>query len=435
MCLQAHWDQKSCGVIHSFFGPCLCSVFIYYVTVVFSTLRNYNDFYDQLWKEGFDMHYTVPHYYKRFQCTGGSCPDTCCAGWQIQIDPASLKKYSRTKGPIGSRLKNEIDWNEQCFRQYDGKCAFLNEKGLCDLYLEGGGKQAFCRTCRTYPRHIEEFEGLREISLSLSCPAAAELILGSEEPVRFLEADDPAKEESYPEFDFFLFTKLMDARALIFRILQNREHPFRLRAAICLALAHDLQERIDKNALFDADRLLERYSAPSVWGWFERRLHMLDSEISHTRLSLQTTGNLFVILNQLEVLRPEWKARLRSARDTLSDPSASPGTVPAEFQAVFPDVIAEQLMVYFVFTYFCGAVYSGNAYGKMKFALACTLLIRELARAEWIKDPAGISSADVLDIAQKFSRETEHSDFNKYRMEKMLGDEERFGLERLFSVL
>ena len=30
----------------------------------------------------------------------------------------------------------------------------------------------------------------------------------------------------------------------------------------------------------------------------------------------------------------------------------------------------EQLMVYFVFTYFCGAVYDEQAYGKLKFAVA-----------------------------------------------------------------
>lgn len=125
------------------------------------------------------MQYTVPHYYKKFRCIAGECPDTCCAGWQIQIDPASLRKYKKTKGPLGSRLKNEINWKEGCFRQYGGRCAFLNEGDLCDLYLEGGGERAFCRTCRTYPRHIEEFEGLREISLSLSCPAAADLILRS----------------------------------------------------------------------------------------------------------------------------------------------------------------------------------------------------------------------------------------------------------------
>ena len=55
------------------------------------------------------MQYTIPHYFKSFHCIGGKCPDTCCAGWQIQIDPASLKKYRKAKGALGARLHNEID--------------------------------------------------------------------------------------------------------------------------------------------------------------------------------------------------------------------------------------------------------------------------------------------------------------------------------------
>lgn len=84
------------------------------------------------------MQYTAPHYYRRFTCIAGECPDTCCAGWQIAIDQKSLKAYKKQKGMIGSRLHNEIDWKEEVFRQYDGRCAFLNEENLCDLYLEGG---------------------------------------------------------------------------------------------------------------------------------------------------------------------------------------------------------------------------------------------------------------------------------------------------------
>mgnify|MGYP000638762220 CR=1 FL=1 len=43
------------------------------------------------------MQYTIPHYFKSFHCIGGKCPDTCCAGWQIQIDPASLKNTVKQK--------------------------------------------------------------------------------------------------------------------------------------------------------------------------------------------------------------------------------------------------------------------------------------------------------------------------------------------------
>ena len=103
------------------------------------------------------MEFTFPNYYKEFSCIAGSCPDTCCAGWQIVIDNKTLKKYQHFKGPFHNRLHNDIDWKEHVFRQYNRRCAFLNEENLCDIYTEAGPKM-LCDTCRNYPRHIEEFE-------------------------------------------------------------------------------------------------------------------------------------------------------------------------------------------------------------------------------------------------------------------------------------
>ena len=380
------------------------------------------------------MQYTVPHYYKQFHCAAGACPDTCCAGWQIQIDPVSLQKYKKTKGTLGNRLKNEIDWKGSCFRQYNGRCAFLNDEDLCDLYLEGGGKRAFCRTCRTYPRHIEEFEGLREISLSLSCPAAAELILNCREPVRFLHAENPNRDEIYEEFDFLLFTKLMDARSLILKILQDRTWPFTLRAAAVLALSHDLQVRIDKNALYDIDTLLDRYSSVNVLKWFEARLWKLSLSADWKKRRRKTCHGLFSIFDQLEALRDDWKPYLYNARRILENAPASDKETEHCFHELFSDVVEEQLLVYFVYTYFSGAVYNGNAYGKMKFSLTGMILIHELVRAEWL---AGKNS-DIncmIKTAWRYAREVEHSDYNKTTMEHLLSREEIFGIEDFFSIL
>ena len=52
-----------------------------------------------------------------------------------------------------------------------------------------------CDTCRRYPRHIEEFEGMREISLSLSCPEAARIILSQKDPVTFRTFEKETAEE------------------------------------------------------------------------------------------------------------------------------------------------------------------------------------------------------------------------------------------------
>lgn len=94
------------------------------------------------------MIYTFPHYYNHFKCTASGCPDTCCAGWGIMIDRASLKKYRNMDGPFGSRLHNSIHWKEGSFKQYHGRCAFLNEENLCDIYSEPFGPQLFEDTAR-----------------------------------------------------------------------------------------------------------------------------------------------------------------------------------------------------------------------------------------------------------------------------------------------
>ena len=152
------------------------------------------------------MRYVKPHFYDSFVCTAGDCPDTCCAGWQIMIDEESLERYENEPGEFGKILRNSIDWEEECFYQNNRRCAFLNDENLCDLY-NALGPDALCDTCRMYPRHTEEYEGLRELSLSLSCPEAAKIILSCKEPVRFLE-EETEEEDDFEEFDFMMFSQL-----------------------------------------------------------------------------------------------------------------------------------------------------------------------------------------------------------------------------------
>ena len=106
------------------------------------------------------MLYTIPDYYKEFRCIADKCEDTCCAGWQIAIDKKSLARYRQVKGDFGKRMRRSVRWSDGTFRRVeDRRCTFLNEDNLCDLY-RALGEGGLCRTCRLYPRHIEEFEGV-----------------------------------------------------------------------------------------------------------------------------------------------------------------------------------------------------------------------------------------------------------------------------------
>ena len=87
------------------------------------------------------MLYTRPDYYKEFTCTAEQCEDTCCAGWQIVIDSASIKKYRGEKSAYKKKLHHSIHWLQKTFKQDEEKrCAFLTEENLCDMYLNLGEK-------------------------------------------------------------------------------------------------------------------------------------------------------------------------------------------------------------------------------------------------------------------------------------------------------
>ena len=193
------------------------------------------------------MQYRKPEYYDTFRCAAGQCPDTCCAGWQIAIDEDSLEKYGALKGTFRNRLVNGIDWMEGCFFQYKGKCSLLNDEKLCDLVIECG-EDFLCETCAQYPRHVEEFKGVREWTLSLSCPVAAQMILEQEKKVRILEETDDSEDpflEEFEEFDDELMNWLETARAELLKRAQDRTKPVEERMASILELAQKMQDERD----------------------------------------------------------------------------------------------------------------------------------------------------------------------------------------------
>lgn len=375
------------------------------------------------------MQYTVPHYYNKFHCTADQCEDTCCAGWQIMIDERSLKKYRKVKGAFGNRLFNSIDWKEGSFLQYDGRCAFLDENNLCDICSELG-PDMFCKTCRNYPRHIEEFPNVREISLSLSCMEAGKLILGCTSPVRFLTKETEREEAEDETFDYFLYDKLLSVRESAIRILQNREEKIELRIAMALGLAHDAECKIRKGNIFEVDEVCARYEKE---GSPQRFLKKLKSCQEENGKRFQIMQELWSIFDELEILRKQWPDYIKDLEDILYHSEEEYLEMRTEFRenVLQKHSYSEQLMVYFVFTYFCGGVYDGRGYSKMLMAVVSTLLIEELAMAVYWKKEKQFTFMDIVEVAHHYSREVEHSDENLETLERIVAEKDYMWYNKL----
>ena len=368
------------------------------------------------------MLYTIPDYYKEFKCIADKCEDTCCAGWQIVIDKESLQKYKKIRGNFRKRMLKSVNRFSGTFRQdKDKRCAFLNENNLCDLYL-AQGEDGFCKTCREYPRHTEEFEGVREITLSLSCPEVARIVMNRKEPVHFISYEKDGEEE-FDDFDPFLYSVLDDARKEMIRLLQYRSLTVSERAVLVLGMAHDMQGRMNRRELFDCMTVIDKYGTDRALAYVREYLNRADVKEKEVGL----TTDMFSHLYQLELLREEWGVLLDETRDLLYGDMEAYRELRKEFTAyqkgnteVDVDILLEQLLVYFLFTYFPGAVYDGEIYAKAQLAVYCVWMIWELWMARWVKNEKALDLEEMTELVYRFSREVEHSDVNLKTIEKIM---------------
>lgn len=131
-----------------------------------------------------------PAYADSFRCIGSDCEDTCCKGWTIRLDQATIEKHRRL--PASSLLYSLCDatgsLNPECtdhfkpatlvqIRMTDAQmCPLLSEDRLCRVQTEYG-EEYLPSTCATYPRIVNWNGDEREEALTLSCPEAARMVL------------------------------------------------------------------------------------------------------------------------------------------------------------------------------------------------------------------------------------------------------------------
>ncbi len=146
------------------------------------------------------MKIVVPDYYSGFHCIADRCRHTCCAGWEVSIDEASLLRF-RADPEIAPQID---ETGTPHFRLTAGeKCPFLNSDNLCDLICRRG-EEILCQTCRDHPRFRNYWEDRTEIGLGLVCEEAARLILSREKPMKLVTLSDDGSVCTQPEDEAWL---------------------------------------------------------------------------------------------------------------------------------------------------------------------------------------------------------------------------------------
>lgn len=351
------------------------------------------------------MLYTYPDYYKKFYCLMDKCPKSCCEGWQIVIDENTIEKYISCEGSFGNRLKNSVDFDKGMYKQYNKRCAFLNEDNLCDIHIEAG-RGMMCDTCKNYPYHTEEFENEREMSLALSCPMVAEMILSNKNKVSFITVEDDKEEIEDDDFDFFLYSALEQSRKIILEIIQNRSEDIFIRINKVLILCEKIQECIEENNIFNIENILVEY---------EDRFKNEEIESIYNKwINKKNANKILRILDEFELLDEKWNDDKEKWNKLICEKN-----IDLSFE-VNSQIQLEQILVYFIYVYFSGGVYDYDIISKIGIAVLSTYIWDIICKIQESILKDRFCENDKIELAWRYSRELEHSDVNINRMEEII---------------
>ena len=330
------------------------------------------------------MIYRMPRYCHDFRCIAGDCRDSCCKGWEIDIDSDTAAYYESVGGKFGERLRNSI--SDGCFiLTEDERCPFLNKQGLCDIYTELG-EDKLCRICSDHPRYYEWFGSVKEGGIGLCCEAAAAIILSSSFSLCECEVPD---EDASGDYDEELFHILLRAREEMFNVLQNED--ISLCEAICtvLDIAADAESCIDMPACEQ-------------------------SSCTDTKAALHS---IFGCLSELEPIDENWQPYIKDCAAKLEKAAAH----SSEHEPYL-----RRIAIYMLYRYLLKSVYDGEVTGYAKFAAVSVIVMDMLFRCK-AAESGQCSFADCAEIAKNYSKETEYCEEN---MEMLI---ENFRTKAFFS--
>ena len=130
--------------------------------------------------------------YKNFHCWGPECPQSCCKGWQIPVEQETFKKYASLPGIYGRHVRSNIAGNDDLHyvKKQLGRCPFWNSDRHCQ-FQDNGETELMPIVCRLYPRESMNFGDLTLVTFTLSCPAAAKLLIDHPGRLSFVDYDEP----------------------------------------------------------------------------------------------------------------------------------------------------------------------------------------------------------------------------------------------------
>ncbi len=328
-----------------------------------------------------------PRFYDEFICIADRCTDNCCIGWEIDIDPLSLKRFDAVSGEFGERLRAAIRRGEDVctFAFGEGeRCALLREDGLCELILHQG-EDSLCDICALHPRFFGWFNGRKEAGLGLCCEEVCRLLFKDTAPMSLVSEDIPEPWEETCSGE--LLTHLLSARDVLFHAITDRKRPLRDRLCDCSVYVRELQNNLDNGMM----------SLPKMSG----------NAFANTE-PLPVIEALHTLWRSTESISAEWDTRMTELYDRRAEVADSFCRYLTENAAATWRY--EHIAWYFCYRYFLDGVFEGEAVSRFGFAVMSVFAVALFDCLSWLD--GGLTEWQRVLNLKLYSKQMEYSEEN-----------------------
>jgi lysine-N-methylase len=220
----------------------------------------------------------VPQYMSNFTCIGSSCEDSCCVGWRVAIDEVTYRKYKRVTDseffPLFEKKVNRVRSNSNPYNfakikmEKNGGCPFLSEEKLCKIQLKLG-EEYLSQTCSTYPRILNQVNGILEKACTMSCPEAARLALLNPNRMEFDEVEEMVDNHSVISKNIKTNNNsnvnnvekyFWELRIFTIQVLQNRSYALWERLILLGMFYKKIEECIESNQVDNIPQQIAAYT-------------------------------------------------------------------------------------------------------------------------------------------------------------------------------
>lgn len=369
------------------------------------------------------MKYHKPSFFDQFKCIGSACTDTCCAGWEIEVDETTAEGYLTEKGAFGDRLRREIgsEPGEYFFKLKNNRCPFLNKENLCDIFINLG-EDRLCDICREHPRFYNWFGDYTEVGLGLCCEEAERLLFSDSKPLTFVEevhtdASDLLDDESEE------CEQMLEERKAIFSILQKRKKNIGARLKRLL-----LQLPYADEMLLLTVPILEWDDPESI--------PKLDYKAKPSTNTLKSSA-LFLIrfFGGMESLDETWPSMMKELEQNI-DKLVDTDNTNAFLKFMKSEnrlYEYEHIAVYMIYRYYPEILLDGQAEAKILFAAASICLLFLMDLHSFQKNTA-YTQQDRIELVRRFSKEIEYCPENMERFEKCCTEQYEDLLNSIFNL-